>query len=238
MELFISGLTLGFLASGHCLGMCGPIAFFLGAHQLPPDSPWTKKVLLFLILGFGKALTYAWFGLAFGFAGHVLTRWSQWFGFSLALPWISGSLFILAGLVMAGWLPRFHSTVRGLEKRLSGLLQTFRKKQDLASLFAMGMLWGLLPCPMVLAPALAASVSGAVGGMEGAMRGFFLMLSFGLGTIPALYFGAAAGNWLSQLRRYSPLVLGITFILLGIASILFPQILMNLPGVNCPMHGK
>jgi len=237
MELFAAGLTLGFLASGHCLGMCGPIAFFLGAHQLPPQSSWQKKIILFLTLGSGKALTYAFLGLLFGLAGHALADWTEWLGFAQALPWISGALFILAGLAMTGWLPQFHNLVSGLETRLGGLLQSFRKKQDRGSLFAMGMLWGLLPCPMVLAPALAAAVSGSVGGADGAMRGFFMMFGFGLGTIPALYSGAAAGVWLLRLRRYSPVVLGLSFILLGIASILFPQVLMSLPGVKCPMHG-
>jgi len=233
MDLFLAGLALGFLSSGHCLGMCGPIAFFLGSHQLPPESSRPERCLLFLILGLGKALTYAWFGLFFGLAGHVLTQWSAWLGFSRALPWISGTLFILAGLVLLGVLPQFHHAVRGLEKNFSGFLQSFRKRQSKGTLFAMGMLWGCLPCPMVLAPALAAAVSGSAGGLEGAVRGFLMMFAFGLGTIPALYGSAAAGRRLTQLRRFSPVVLGAGLILLGIASIAFPQILMRLSGIHC-----
>lgn len=236
MQLFFLGIGLGFLSSGHCLGMCGPIAFFLGTNQLKPDSPRIAKALLFITLGAGKALTYGWIGLIFGWAGHLLTEWSDWMGFARALPWISGFFFILSGAAVAGWIPKLEWKVRGMESRFQQLFQSFRKKHDTGSLFALGMLWGLLPCPMVLAPALGAAVSGSAKGLEGALQGFFMMAGFGLGTIPALYTSAMTGQWLNRLRRWSPLAVGLALMVLGISSMAAAYWMGASPGGHSCCH--
>lgn len=221
MKIFLIGFTLGIFSAGHCLGMCGPIAFFFGTHQCRSSAGSFEKIRLFLSLGVGKALTYAWIGLIFGAAGHLLTQWSEWLGFSRALPYLTGALFIFSGLAMAGFLPKFEIVLHGLEQSLRRLFSSFRSTQTPGSWFAMGMIWGLLPCPMVLAPALGAAVSGSSGGWEGALKGFFMMFGFGLGTIPALYSGALAADWLNKIRIWSPRIVGFSLISFGVACLFF-----------------
>lgn len=233
MNFFWMGIALGFFSSGHCLGMCGPIAFFFGAHQAGPEAGRFEKFRLFLSLGLGKAFTYAWIGLLFGAAGHLLTRWSSWMGFSMALPWITGILFIFSGLSLAGFFPKLEIFFHSIENYLRRLFLSFRTRQNGGSHFAMGMMWGLLPCPMVLAPALAAAVSGAVGGTEGAIRGFFMMIGFGLGTIPALYAGALAAQWLRRVRTWSPRIVGFSLVGFGTAVLFFSSAMLHSPVFGC-----
>jgi len=84
-----------------------------------------------------------------------------------------------------------------------------------ARAFALGTLWGWLPCGMVYA-VLAWSVTTAH-----ALDGAVLMAAFGLGTLPMLLTLGAASRWLGA-RARNPLVrqlAGLALIAMGIADI-------------------
>jgi sulfite exporter TauE/SafE len=82
---------------------------------------------------------------------------------------------MLAGLTRH-WTRRMH--------RLSGRLA---RQPGLLTRYVAGLLWGLLPCGLVLTALVVASVSGS------AAYGAVTMLAFGLGTLPALL----ASGWLA-----------------------------------------
>ncbi len=230
------GFSLGLLSAGHCLGMCGPIAFFIGSGRNPNEQSFFKKISPFLWLSAGKALTYGWIGLIFGWAGVFLTRWSQWMGFAKMLPVAAGVSMIATGLYVAGAFPKFHVRLRAAENGLGGLLQSLRHGENPAALFAAGMLWGLLPCPMVLVPALGAAISGGSGGAPGALRGFFMMAGFGLGTLPAIAAGGLGGGYLlKNLRRHwKPVWAGLGLAGVGVVLIVFSTFHCGTSGQCCP----
>lgn len=218
-----AGFLLGLFSSGHCLGMCGPIAFLIGSRQEDISAGVFKRLSPMLLLGTGKAFTYGWIGLTFGAAGHLLTRWSHWLGFAQYMPLVSGVGLIYAGLSIAGWLPKWYGRVHLLEAKLFSVFQSLKKRQGQLTLFAGGMLWGFLPCPMVLVPALASAVSGGVGGVPGALQGFFMMFGFGMGTLPALAVSSLGGNYFSKKFRFkwSPAWSGVCLTGIGVILICF-----------------
>ena len=65
MTFFLAALSLGFLGSFHCIGMCGPIAMAL---PLGRESK-TKQIAGALVYNTGRMATYGIFGLLFGLLG-------------------------------------------------------------------------------------------------------------------------------------------------------------------------
>lgn len=232
-QSLLAGCAMGFLSAGHCLGMCGPIAFFIGAGGT--SARGFSRIAPFLWLGAGKALTYGWIGLLFGFAGHMLTKWGRWMGFAMSLPLVSGIGLILIGLWIAGLFPKAHLRLTFLESRVAAYMNSFKKPQSPAVLLCGGILWGFLPCPMVLVPALGSAVSGGVSGLEGAIKGFVMMAGFGAGTVPALAVsGLGGGELLAKMkRRMSPGWVGLCLAAGGVLLIVFSFTMQGAHAKGC-----
>ena len=75
MEFALAAITLGFLGSFHCVGMCGPIALALPVH----NKPVPLKFALILLYNFGRIITYSVFGALAGAigAGFVVAGYQQ-----------------------------------------------------------------------------------------------------------------------------------------------------------------
>ena len=84
--LYLSALTLGFLGSFHCAGMCGPIALML------PKSSGNKAQVLAgrFIYNSGRVFTYIVIGLFFGLLGMAI-----------AMRGFQRELSVLTGVVIA-----------------------------------------------------------------------------------------------------------------------------------------
>lgn len=65
MEFLIAALSLGFLGSFHCIGMCGPIALALPLDRVS----MFKKVAGGITYNLGRVFTYGILGLLFGLLG-------------------------------------------------------------------------------------------------------------------------------------------------------------------------
>lgn len=173
--LLSSACVLGFMSSGHCLGMCGGIACALGLQQ----HPHPKAALL--LYQAGRITTYTLLALIFGATlQHTLHK------FPLLSPWlrsIAGVLLLAMALHIANW----WSGVTQLEKigaRWWRPLQTLAKPllpaQQYWQIFTLGLLWGWLPCALVYSTLTWAA------SQANALQAAALMLFFGLGTTPAL----------------------------------------------------
>ena len=178
-----SACLIGFMSSGHCIGMCGGIACALGLQQ----HTHRKAALLFYHAG--RITTYAILALLSGAAlQHITHR------FPLLAPLLRSAAGLLL-VVMALHIAKIWSGITALEnvgnrwwKPLQTLARPLLPAISLWQVFALGMLWGWLPCALVYSTLVwAASHANAA---ESAM----LMLCFGLGTTPALL----AGGILSQ----------------------------------------
>jgi len=212
MEIF-AALLLGFVTSFHCAGMCGPIAIAL---PLKSDT-WFSRIFSSSLYNLGRSITYAIIGFLFGFLGQglVLIGFQRWVGI------VMGSIMILSA-----FFPVLFKSSFNLDKTMFSFVGKLKKslgllfgKRSYSSLFAIGLLNGLLPCGPVYI-ALAASV-----GTGSALNGALFMFLFGIATIPILMAISLLGNLISinlrkKISRYIPVavfIIGVLFVLRGLS---------------------
>src|SRR5450830_1433509 len=133
--------------------------------------------------------------------------------------WLLSAMLVALGLYLAGaWrgLALLEGLGGHLWRRLEPATALLLPLDRPHKLFAMGALWGWLPCGMVYSSLLAALVCGSAG------QGAALMLAFGLGTLPMLVAAGLAGARLRQLlqRRGWRIACGVLVAGFGIAGML------------------
>lgn len=216
MELtFITALTIGFLGSTHCLGMCGGIVGALNSG-LPEtqNRSFLAQLSHHLTYNFGRMLSYGVAGVLAGLVGAQAQR----FNLGNVLPiggLIAGMFMVALGLYLAGW----WRAVTGLEtlgqyvwKYIQPLGQRFLPVKNPVHAFGLGLVWGWLPCGLVYSALALAMISASP------ERGGWMMLGFGLGTLPAVLIMGKASHHLSKIVR-SPVmrqVAGVSVMVFGI----------------------
>ena len=210
-----AAFLVGLLGSTHCIGMCGGIvgALTLGLDSPARKSPWRLPAFL-LAYNSGRILSYTLAGGITGFLGGQLVR-LEW-GIDFPLGGIIAGLFMIAlGLYLTGWwrvLTLLEKSGAHLWKRIEPLGRRLLPVNSLLQAFALGLLWGWLPCGLVYS-VLAWSLTTADAG-----HGALLMLGFGLGTLPMLLLMGGAADQLSRFVR-SPqvrMMAGLIIISLGV----------------------
>ena len=177
----LSIITIAFLGSfGHCVGMCGGIVIAYSSTKIKSD--WTKQVqaLAHLLYSFGRISTYMILGALFGLVGGVVTFDNLTSGIFLLL---TGFMMVLVGLSLLGKI-KFLTILEHTFSKSPLYQNTFKAllgSQSLFSFYLLGMLNGLLPCGFVYVFAITAASTGS------AFWGAFVMLIFGLSTLPALF---------------------------------------------------
>jgi sulfite exporter TauE/SafE len=172
----LAPFVIGLAGSLHCIGMCSPLAMAVSK---------TGKNALFRNLQYnlGRILTYGVLGSAAGFAGSGLhlagvQRWVS----------IAAGLMLVA-IVLANVRVNTPLFVQRVILRFSNNLKVqFRQLLNTRNAFGtalLGAINGLLPCGLTLV------ALGYCATLAGPSEGFYAMLFFGLGTLPAMV-GAAA----------------------------------------------
>ena len=202
---FFAGLSLGFLGSVHCIGMCGPLALALPVRQ----TKGLHRISLLLVYHLSRTATYAGFGLILGWAGERLL----WFGWQQGLSVFMGTLLLLS--VAGFWLwKRNISLLNPVYEKISALYRTcFKQGPGYSTFMILGALNGLLPCGLVYV------AWGGAASWGSAVSGALLMVGFGLGTLPALFALPYISGWLAprmrrNLQKLSPVVVSLTALLL------------------------
>lgn len=167
--------TLGFFGSIHCLGMCGPLAIAICCRK---DATQIQQIRSGLSYNFGRIVTYALLGLAFGFIGEMFMLVSIQKAISIILGIVLVLVFMLSanldslivrsgfGSKIVNWVNRFISNTISKANRYSN--------------FRLGIANGLLPCGLVYLALTGAVTSASI------TQGMLFMISFGLGTLPAM----------------------------------------------------
>jgi uncharacterized protein len=192
IEILVSASLLGLVSAGHCAGMCGGIvaAFNL---QSPRGAP---SLATHLAYNLGRIVTYAALGALAGALGGAGLLLEHAFPVQTALRIAANFMLIALGLYLVGFtrlLAPIERIGHALWRRIQPLTRRFLPAGRPHRAFALGALWGLLPCGLVYSVMVTALASG------GAERGALTMLAFGAGTLPALLF---AGSVLRQPRRF------------------------------------
>lgn len=207
MSFILAAISLGFLGSFHCIGMCGPIALALPVHQ----KSITQKIISILAYNFGRIVTYTLFGVLFGFIGESFA----FFGFQQKLS-IALGIIILVGLLLPQKLfnqTKLFSWIYSLLNSLKNKIANQFKKNGIKSLFSIGLLNGLLPCGLVYMGIAGSIATGSV------LKGMLFMALFGLGTLPFMFSVSFTSHLISMrvrngIRKAIPVTIAMMAILL------------------------
>ena len=229
LSALIGAWLAGALGGAHCLAMCGGfVAAFSGgapsaAGQGVPLLPARTLALRQLAYNGGRIATYALLGALAGGAGGALLSAAGWLPLQRGL-YVVANLFLLAlALTIAwkrdgfAWLQRLGNALFG--KVLPAVRPLLGADTALAR-FALGMIWGLVPCALTYSVLPIALFAG------GAPQGALVMLAFGIGTLPSLLVAgwvvSRAGRWLdTRAVRYAAATLLAGFAAVGLWRALF-----------------
>ncbi|WP_117193128.1 sulfite exporter TauE/SafE family protein [Rhizobium terrae] len=218
--ILLSGLMLGFAGSAHCACLCGGIASSL----MLATAAESRRSTSFLMIQFGRILTYAVAGAAVGSMMETFGRLLQFSGGQEVLRLIAAAALIWSGLSIVGILP----AIRRLDGRVMAVIgrapAAISRPLSASAPLAAGICWGLAPCAMVYNALMTAMLTGSMAG------GALFMTGFGLATIPAVaavaagaavLTGAQSSRWRGPaLRRTAGLMLSV----IGVLSATFPAV--------------
>lgn len=229
LPVFLVGLA----GSVHCIGMCGGIvsAFSLApagrapfpvavvSGHAPRAAAASARVLAY---NGGRIGSYAVAGAMAGGLASGAGTLAGLAGWQAAGYWLANLMLVLLGLYLMDVgraLNTLEQLGQGVWRRVRPLMRLILPLDSPLKMFAMGALWGWIPCGMVYSVLLTAMFSGSAG------AGAAVMASFGLGTLPMLLMLGLAGSRLRAALQRVPVrraagVLVIGFGLLGMARAL------------------
>jgi len=160
--------------------MCGGIVVAYSSSKIKDEYTKLRQVFAHLIYGFGRVSSYAILGAIFGFLGSVIAFTTTIKG---VLFLLTGVLLVLIGFSLLGKL-KFLTKIEHSFSKSVAYQKIFRKvlhSNSHFSFYLIGVLNGFLPCGFVYVFAIMAASTFS------ALQGAFVMLVFGLCTIPALF---------------------------------------------------
>ncbi|MDA3917054.1 MAG: sulfite exporter TauE/SafE family protein [Deltaproteobacteria bacterium] len=215
-----TGFTVGF---GHCIGMCGPIVISMSLNLKTRNTIWPH-----ILYHAGRVTTYTLLGGIMGVTGSFAMVASRIALIQKGVLIFSGVLIIFMGVMMGPWLIKFScfKNETGIQTFFSRTFGSLVGLKSTLAFFPLGLMLGLLPCGPVYTVLIASARAGmeTAGMYQSFMSGMVLMLFFGIGTIPALFFvGRLAGTArfirgpiIYKLGSFIMMGLGIYFVFKGI----------------------
>lgn len=214
-----AAFLVGLFGSTHCAGMCGGI---VGALTLGLPETVRGRIMhmlpFVLLYNIGRIASYAVAGLLVAGIGSLIVDIVDIKAVRFYVALVAGGFMIILGLYIAGWwqgLLKIENLGGFVWKYLEPLGRKFLPIKNYHSALMAGIIWGWIPCGMVYA-ALVWTLTAS-----SAIQGALLMVSFGLGTVPAMLFmGLMAGKLVGPLQK--PLVrniAGVTVIAFGVYSL-------------------
>jgi len=171
---------------GHCIGMCGPIVVSLSLNLKGKNL-----FLPHLLYNTGRVITYTVLGGVMGATGSFTLVAAHIAGIQRGAMILAGVIIIVMALAMSGWLPlgRLFGDCYNPDGIITRGFRKLSQVKSTATYFPIGLLLGLLPCGPVYTALLAAAGAGmnTAAPLEGIIKGMAVMMSFGIGTIPALF---------------------------------------------------
>ncbi len=203
---------IGLLGGVHCVGMCGGIvsAFSVATPRRPFPVPVTNGAGVVaqaaVYDGAGRVIAYnagrlASYAVAGAIAGGV-AQGVKTLSFMSSLQiggyWLANLMLVALGLfLMDAWrgLARLEAAGQTIWRRVQPLVRHLLPVDSAPKAFALGGLWGWVPCGMVYSVLLTAMMSGS------ASSGAAVMLAFGAGTLPVLLTMGMLGTRLQAWTR-------------------------------------
>ncbi|USX26979.1 sulfite exporter TauE/SafE family protein [Oxalobacteraceae bacterium OTU3CINTB1] len=245
LPVFLVGLAGSVHCVGMCGGIVGAISASGGGKPLPRNVIPTQTAARFaggptaafipraaapvraiprvLAYNAGRIGSYMLAGALAGGLANGAQSLADLVGWQLGFYWLANLMLVALGLyLMNAWhgLTKLEQAGRTLWQRaqpwMAPAMKTLIPANRPHQAFALGALWGWLPCGMVYSVLLTAMLTGS------ALGGAIVMLAFGLGTLPMLtglgLMGARLRNVMQRRKvRVACGMLVLTFGLLGVA---------------------
>lgn len=206
----VASLLLGLLGSlGHCVGMCSAVILLFDRQAV------FQSKLAWPLAHAGRITTYALLGLVFGAFGQTLWAFDS---LQAALSILFAILAFYMASAFMGLTPSPELVFSSLTQRWGRAMRGY-KPVSRFSPYLLGLLWGLLPCGLVLTALVTALTSAS------AAQGAFNMAVFGIATVPSLFavkwLAAKTGSrtWSRSLASLVMLFFGFQFAMRGFASL-------------------
>lgn len=219
LPALLTALLTGLLGSAHCIGMCAGIS---GLFAVQVEVASLRQRLPFaLAYNLGRIASYTLLGLIAAALGSNAVH---------AIPQLAGPVRIAGGLVIVliglqiafDWrlLQPLERAGSVLWARLAPAARRLLPVTTAAHAFGLGLLWGWLPCGLVYSVLLLAATSSQ------AADGAIVMMSFGIGTLPAMVLTGLGAARLGALMRQknARMGLGLTIVILGILTLAMPTL--------------
>ena len=159
MSLLFEGIVLGLTLGTTCLVTCGPI---YGSLILQKEGDLQSGLITVMWLSLGRFLSYAFFGVAIGYLGSLIT-------------YIPESEYLMAGSYIAVAVYMIYSAF--IERRkMKGCCSQSKMAKNAGNPFLVGLLTGISICP-AFAGAVAKGIDSG-----GALGGFLIFTGFFVGT--------------------------------------------------------
>lgn len=213
--MIVYGLAFlsGILGSFHCIGMCSGFPILISSTNVTNRIEHTLRQLLY---NTGRIFTYFFLGALVGYLGLFVSGMKQLLSIQIAISIIIGLIIIYIGLQIMGLFKEGRiagfAPIYGV---LKNMMTAFIRQKGIFAPFLLGLLNGFLPCPLIYGFLLVSFSRG------NPLEGAFLMMSLGLGTIPAMFLVAMIYRKLSPVLRFnlSRLIPGALMVTFGIITI-------------------
>ena len=193
-----SAFLVGLLGGVHCAGMCGGIVAALSLGLPESQRRDSGRWPFLLAYNLARISSYTLAGALLGGIGWLASNWTGLHQVQQGLQLLAALFMIFLGLYLAGWwqgLARLEQAGGMLWTRLEPLGRRFIPVRTPGQAFALGLVWGWLPCGLVYSVLVWAISTGTP------WQGALLLLSFGLGTLPnLLLMGSAATSLAVRVR--------------------------------------
>jgi len=174
----LASLFLGVLGSlGHCVGMCSAVVLLFDRQ------PVFQNKFAWPLAHAGRVSTYALLGFIFGAFGQTLWGFDKLQG-TLSILFAFFAFYMASAFI--GWTPSPELLFSSLTQRWGRAIRAFQGASRLSP-YLLGLVWGLLPCGLVLTALVTAIASAS------AINGAINMIVFGMATVPSLF----AVKWLA-----------------------------------------
>lgn len=208
-------LGTGFFGGfGHCIGMCGPL---IATYTLTIQASPLERLKPYLIYHSGRLMSYSLMGGFMGLTGSFVATVKVFAHLQTLALALAGILMILTGLSIFRFATSPVHSFRFF-KCLIKVMKGISESGGTGSLFPLGLLNGIIPCGLSYTAFIAGAGIGAseTSPVTGFLKGMFLLLIFGLGTLPSLFLLSqliSKGVAIIRKRLYS--IAGIFMILSG-----------------------
>ncbi len=212
--------VIGLFSAIHCLGMCGSIAGALSL-SLPAELRLSPSRLSAFVTAYnlGRLISYMGAGALVGLIGGEISDVQLLQGGHEVTRIVASLAVIAVGLYLTGWFPQLRRMDRlgdPVWRRLEPLGRRLLPVSSLPQAILFGLIWGWLPCGLVYYVLILTVSTGS------ALNGALCMLSFGIGTLPAMIGVGLVTGWFTRLARNRTLrqVVGLVLVAGGIAGLL------------------